>query len=106
MYIGYSQFYYLTSVGDFRELLPALNQQSTDLRDKSCTVYIRKEGDDFIVTHSTMNYYAYMLRIYKTYSFPTRDARVGSESITFTARPGDFNSKDDYYTTSSGLKIL
>ncbi len=53
-----------------------------------------------------MNYYAYMLRIYKTYNFPTRDARVGSQSITFTARPADFNSKDDYYVASSGLKIL
>lgn len=53
-----------------------------------------------------MNYYTYMLRIYKMYSFPSRDARVGSERISFSARPADFNSKDDFYVASSGLKIV
>lgn len=106
LYIGFSQFYYLTSVGDFRELLPALTQEKYDLRDKSCTVYVRQEGDDLIVAHSTMNYYQYMLRLFKTYHFPSRDPAVGSQSLSFTARPGDFSSKDDYYILSSGLRIV
>lgn len=106
LYIGFSQFYYLTSVGDFRELLPALNQQTLDTKDKSCTVYVRKEGDDVVVAHSTMNYYPYMLRLFKTYNFPTRNPEVGSETVTFSGRPGDLNSKDDFYILSSGLRIM
>jgi hypothetical protein len=31
---------------------------------------------------------------------------VGSETISFSGRPGDFNSKDDFYVLSSGLKIV
>lgn len=77
-----------------------------DQRDKSCSVYVRKEGDDLIVAHSTMNYYPYMLRLFKTYNFPTRNPSVGSETITFSSRPADLNSKDDFYVLSSGLKIM
>ena len=106
LYIGFSQFYYLTSVGDFRELLPALNQAKVDKRDRNCNIYVRKTDNDIVVTHSTMDYYAYLLRIFKSYHFPTRNSNVGSETISFSGRPGDFNSKDDFYIASSGLKIL
>jgi hypothetical protein len=106
LYIGFSQFYYLTSVGDFRELLNAYAGEALDLREKSCSVYVRREGDDLVVAHSTMNYYSYMLRLFKTYHFPSRNPAVGSETITFSSRPGDFNSKDDFYLLSSGLKIM
>jgi hypothetical protein len=58
------------------------------------------------VAHSTGSYYPYMLRVVKSYNFTTRDPSVGSERITFTSRPGDFNSKDSYYQLSSGLKII
>lgn len=47
-----------------------------------------------------------MLRIFKTYNFPTRDPRVGSETITFSSRPGDLVSKDDFYVLSSGLIVM
>jgi Phospholipase B len=53
-----------------------------------------------------MNYYPYMLRVLKSYNFPTRNPNVGSETVTFSSRPGDFNSKDDFYILSSGLKIM
>lgn len=58
------------------------------------------------VAHSTHNKYEFMLRIFKTYNFPTRDARVGSETITFSSRPGDLISKDDFYVLSSGLMVI
>jgi hypothetical protein len=47
-----------------------------------------------------------MLRIFKTYNFPSRDSRVGSETITFSSRPGDLISKDDFYVLSSGLYVM
>jgi hypothetical protein len=47
-----------------------------------------------------------MLRIFKTYNFPTRDARVGSETMSFSSRPGDLTSKDDFYVLSSGLMVM
>jgi hypothetical protein len=53
-----------------------------------------------------MNDYVFMLRVFKTYNFPSRDPRVGSEMITFSSRPADLNSKDDYYVLSSGLRVL
>ena len=46
-----------------------------------------------------------MIRIVKSYNFPSRDPAVVSQTITFSSRPGDFSSKDSYYITSSGLKI-
>jgi hypothetical protein len=106
LYIGFSQFYYLTSVGDFRELLPAHAQEAIDQRDRSCSAYVRREGAGLLVAHSTMNYYQYLIRIFKTYHFPTRNPEVGSQTIAFSSRPGDFNSKDDFYVLSSGLKIV
>ena len=47
-----------------------------------------------------------MLRIVKSYNFPSRDTNIGSETITFSSRPGDFSSKDSYYLLSSGLKVI
>lgn len=47
-----------------------------------------------------------MLRIYKTYSFPTRDDRVGSQWMSFSSRPADLISKDDFYVLESGLVVL
>lgn len=46
-----------------------------------------------------------MLRVVKSYNFPSRNPKVGSETITFSSRPGDLSSKDSYYLLSSGLKI-
>ncbi len=47
-----------------------------------------------------------MLRIFKTYHFPTRDQNVGSQWFSFSSRPGDLISKDDFYVLSSGLIIM
>jgi len=46
-----------------------------------------------------------MLRILKTYNFPSRDQRVGSQTLTFTSYPGSLDSNDDFYILSSGLRI-
>lgn len=58
------------------------------------------------IGHSTHNIYQFMLRIFKTYHFPTRDQNVGSQWFSFSSRPGDLISKDDFYVLSSGLIIM
>lgn len=44
MYIGFSQYYYLTSFGDFRELLPAFNSEEAST-ERDCTGFIKKIGE-------------------------------------------------------------
>lgn len=56
--------------------------------------------------HSTHNIYQFLLRIFKTYHFPTRDTNVGSEWFAFSSRPGDLISKDDFYVLSSGIYVV
>lgn len=104
LYIGFSQFYYLTNVGDLRELIPAYNT-ADEIAEKSCTIFIKQTEEDIYVSHSTGSYYPYMIRVIKSYNFPSRDSAVASQTITFSSRPGDLSSKDSYYITSSGLKI-
>jgi hypothetical protein len=77
MYIGWSQFYYLTSLGDFRELLPAFTTKEPDTKDKS-SVFVKNINDELYVSHSTINSYVYMLRVMKSYNFPTRNVNIGS----------------------------
>ena len=86
-------------------MLPAFNP-TEEGPEKSCTGYIKKTDDDIYVAHTTGSYYPYMLRVIKSYHFPSRDSNVGSETITFSSRPGDFSSKDSYYLLSSGLKVI
>jgi hypothetical protein len=46
-----------------------------------------------------------MLRIFKSYNFPTNNPEIASEWITFSSRPGDLESKDDFFILSSGLIV-
>ena len=76
MFIGFSQYYYLTYNGDLEDLVPAFYENY--IKPKSCSVYIRNQEDGVTITHSTMNDYVFMLRVFKTYYFPSRDPKVGS----------------------------
>jgi hypothetical protein len=46
-----------------------------------------------------------MLRFFKVYNFPSTNSQIASQTILFTARPGDLESKDDFYVLSSGLAV-
>lgn len=58
------------------------------------------------VAHSTHNIYQFLLRIFKTYHFPTRNSNVGSQWFAFSSRPGDLISKDDFYVLSNGMIVM
>lgn len=105
LYIGWSQFYYLSNLGDFRQLLSAFTTKLPDVKQKS-SILIKNINEKLYVSHSSINSYAYMLRIVKSYNFPTRNANVGSQSISFSSRPGELNSRDDFYILSSGLRVM
>ena len=47
-----------------------------------------------------------MLRIFKTYHFNCHNTSLQAKTMSFSARPGDLESKDDYYVLSSNLVIF
>lgn len=58
-------------MADIADLLPAFIPSMTYTRDPSCSIYTRIDDNGITVTHSTHNKYIFMLRIFKTYNFPT-----------------------------------
>jgi hypothetical protein len=54
--------------------------------------------------HTTFNQYPFMLRVYKMYRM--RLPGVVAELTSFSARPGDLHSKDDFYLLSSNLTVM
>ena len=50
--------------------------------------------------------YSLMLRIYKTYEIHYQNPDVSAKTVSFSSRPGDLESKDDFYVTDSGLVVM
>jgi hypothetical protein len=98
----FKQIYYLTSIGDLEDLLPW--EKGLEGERKNCNAYIRLIKDQLFITHGTHNRYSFLLRIYKHWSFPR--SGVALQSTSFTSRPGDLISKDDFFLLSSGLRVL
>ena len=71
---------------------------------KNCNAYVKMVGEQIYITHATHNRYSFLLRIYKHWHFPRED--VPLQFTSFTSRPGDLISKDDFYILSSGLRVL
>ena len=86
MNIPFSQFYYLTNQGDFHELIPALHDESYINTDRG-TGYVKVLGEESILytTHSSINNYDQMVRVSKSYHFPSEET---TDSISFSSRPG------------------
>lgn len=59
------------------------------------------------VGHTTHNVYTLMNRIYKSYrlNLKLEDGSVLND-YKYSSRPGDFNSKDDYYVLSNNMTIV
>jgi hypothetical protein len=105
-------FYTITMQADLEDLIPAFESErlSTGLfrREKDCSGFVKivKNGE-LIVGHNTHNLYTLMNRVYKYYNFNiTLSTGKQLNNIKFSSRPGDLNSKDDYYQLSNNMVVL
>lgn len=124
------QLYHIAMQADMNDLLPAFSsgnlnipresveknlkidnkesQQLEFLQEKECSGFVRfnKETNDLISSHSTHNLYVLMNRIFKNYNFNFKINNRKLNTYKFSSRPGDLNSKDDYYTLSNNMVVL
>lgn len=47
-----------------------------------------------------------MLRVYKTYELNLQTPAARAKRVSFSSRPGDLESKDDFYNTDSGMVVM
>lgn len=102
--LSFGQFHVLTFMGDLEDLMVGLGEG--ELKEwKECTGIVRKVKDEIMVAHNTHNIYSLMLRIFKTYDLqiPGLPER---KVVRFSSRPGDLNSKDDFYRVGEDLVVL
>eukprot|EP00055_Hartaetosiga_balthica_P008244 m.30036 g.30036 ORF g.30036 m.30036 type:complete len:561 (-) comp6198_c0_seq1:242-1924(-) len=118
------QVYILTYAGDLEDVVPGVphinktmsvsskfsTANKEDWRmDCSGFVKITPNFDDLFTGHNTWNSYYAALRIFKHYILP-KDMAAGlsivASTVSFSSRPGDLESKDDFYTLSSQLTVL
>lgn len=59
---------------------------------------------EVLTGHTTFNDYQFMLRVYKVYTM--RLPGVQALTTSFSARPGDLHSKDDWYALTSNLTVI
>jgi len=91
-------------MGDLEDLNPKYNTSFEKM--PSCNALIKLTSDGrILVGHNTFNIYSLMLRVYKTYHFALHDPNVKS-NLSFSARPGDLNSKDDFYMLKESSMVV
>jgi len=90
MELSFWQFYYLTNMGDLNDLVPSAAKISK-FNIGNCNSFYK----DGIMAHNTFNIYSLMLRVFKSYHFHLHDTNVVN-NLTFSSRPGDLESKDDF----------
>ncbi|EDQ87028.1 uncharacterized protein MONBRDRAFT_33589 [Monosiga brevicollis MX1] len=105
------QILILTLAGDLEDLASALvdyvaplHNEFPDYEHMHCSglVKLTISRDDLFTGHTTFNAYWCMLRIYKHYIVPGVPGNV----VSFSSRPGDLHSKDDYFQTSANLTVI
>lgn len=123
------QLYYIAMQADMNDLLQAfrsknlkttkkpfekiMNNHQDDinlkfLQEKECSGFVRyvKEENNLISAHTTHNIYVLLNRIFKNYDFNLRLNNKKLNTYKFSSRPGDLNSKDDYYTLSNNMLVI
>lgn len=97
----------MTNIEDIKALIPGYSQSNNggDNVDGN-SGYVKLLNGSLYIGHSTINVYQSMLRIFKTYNFPIRNTQIGSQWLSFSSRPGDLTSGDDFYILSSNLTVF
>jgi hypothetical protein len=103
------QFYYITMQADLEDIVEAFGNAKSIFKGKECTGYVKyiKEDNNLFVGHTTHNLYTLMNRIYKSYSLDiTLSSGKKLNNFKYSGRPGDLNSKDDFYILSNRMVVL
>ena len=103
MNLDFKMIYLLPYMGDLEDFI-AYDPDWVSIIKKNCNAYIKWDGKELYSTHQTQTRYTFMLRIYKHWNFPRQN--VASQFVSFTSRPADMISKDDFFVLGSGLKVL
>lgn len=74
------------------------------MMDCSALVKLDPQNEGLWTGHTTFNAYWCMLRVFKHYEMPGRG--VTSPRISFSARPADLHSKDDFFLLSRGMTVV
>lgn len=109
MILSEEDFYLITMQGDLEDIILAFEPKRDFRKEKDCSGYVKyvKETENLIVGHDTHNIYTLMNRIYKHYSLNiTLSSGRKINDYKFSSRPGDFNSKDDYFVLSNRMVVL
>ena len=104
MWLSKTEFYYLTYMGDLEDLNAYFGKRE---KNKECTGFVKlvDGGRNIVAAHNTHNIYSLMLRIFKVYEFAPSIGGLKNLTQSFSSRPGDMNSKDDYYLLGNGLQV-
>eukprot|EP00047_Mylnosiga_fluctuans_P010788 m.17929 g.17929 ORF g.17929 m.17929 type:complete len:518 (-) comp3290_c0_seq1:566-2119(-) len=105
------QVYILTLAGDLEDLANIFSRQDrvpepTEHMDCSALVRLTPDYSELFVGHTTFNAYWCMLRVFKHYIYDVPGLPIAAGTVSFSSRPGDIESKDDFFLLSSGLAVV
>lgn len=106
MNLTFDQFYYLTNMGDLEDIIPAYSNSSRTKTQMECSTFFKLTSNDLIASHATFNNYALMLRVFKSFHIPLKNSLVKAKKMMFSSRPGDLESKDDFYMMDTDLIVV
>jgi len=106
-------FYLLTMQADLEDILIAYESERFGngiwKKDKDCSGFVKyvESTNNLIVGHNTHNHYSLMNRIFKNYEL-NLVLSTGKllNNFKYSSRPGDLNSKDDYYVLSNNMVVI
>ena len=122
--LGKDAFQYMNAIGDFLDLIPALQLSEsmwnwTSMSDAQlidrvrrtthCSALVKVNGDltQLFFSHAAWFIYTGTTRIFKHYNFQVADASVAGQQMSFASYPAYLSSLDDFYSIwSSGLNML
>ena len=91
-------------MGDLEDLIPKYDPAAERLPSCNAVIKLTEDGR-ILIAHNTFNIYSLMLRVYKTYDFALHDTHVKA-NLSFSSRPGDLNSKDDFYMLRESSMVV
>lgn len=103
--LSFNQFYLLANQGDLEDIVPAFPKKGQREKSADCNTFVKLTSNDLFTTHSTFNHYSLMLRIYKVYNFAWNNPLIYHNKIQFSSRPGDLQSKDDFYIVNDWFVV-